>query len=85
MIKVSTVALAATIAALGMAAPASAQTSGPSTSVAAPSHKAKAPRPSDRPLYNMAPGAAWSRSGDDPAATGGGSIGYNQMLYQDSW
>jgi hypothetical protein len=81
MFRVSALVLAVAIAAAGTATSASAQTGGSSTSVAAPSHKAKAPRPNDRPLYNMVPGTAWSRSGDDPTSTGGGSIGYNQMLY----
>jgi len=34
-----------------------------------------------RPLYNMAPGSALVNGRDDPAFTGGGSLGYNQMIY----
>ena len=34
-----------------------------------------------RPLYNMAPGSAPVNGRDDPAFTGGGSLGYNQMIY----
>jgi hypothetical protein len=79
MIRVSALALAIAVAAAGTVSPASAQTSTASPSVA--SHKTKASGQSARPLYNMAPGNGPVLGRDSPAGTGGGSIGYNQMLY----
>jgi hypothetical protein len=80
MTKFATLALAATIAG-GVAGSAMAQTGGVSPSAAAPSHKAKVSVRHARPLYNMAPGSAPVNGRDDPAFTGGGSLGYNQMIY----
>ena len=91
MTKFATLALVVAIVALGPAGPAMAQTGGASPSVATTSPKAKAfpakafpakvaPRLA-RPLYNMAPGSAPVNGRDDPAFTGGGSLGYNQMIY----
>jgi hypothetical protein len=82
MIRISTLALAIAFA-VATAPVAMAQTGG-SPAVAA--HKAKMPNKeprfeSWRPLYNMAPGNAPTLGRDDPAGTGGGSIGYNKMLY----
>jgi hypothetical protein len=34
-----------------------------------------------RPLYNVAPQSRAPVNSDDPALTGGGSIGYNQNIY----
>jgi hypothetical protein len=82
MIRISTLALA--IAIVAPIAPAAMAQTGGSPAVAA--HKAKMPNKepkfeSRRPLYNMAPGNAPVLGRDDPAGTGGGSIGYNKMLY----
>ncbi len=38
-----------------------------------------------RGLYNMVPGYGGGFSSYSPADTGGGSIGYNQMLHDDAW
>jgi hypothetical protein len=38
---------------------------------------------SGRAIYNMVPYGAGDRY--DPAATGGGSAGYNQNLHDDAW
>ncbi len=74
---VATVALVAAVAAFGT--PSFAQTNTGSPSVTAPTHKASVQHA--RPLYNMAPGSAPVNGRDDPAFTGGGSLGYNQMIY----
>ena len=34
-----------------------------------------------RPLYDVAPQGGTSVNSDDPSLTGGGSAGYNQMIY----
>lgn len=37
-------------------------------------------------FYNYsAPGPAWSYYSDHPAATGGGSWGYNEQVRKDDW
>ena len=81
--KVATVALVAAMAAsmAAMATPSFAQTNAGTPAATAPAHKAKAPAQHARPLYNMAPGSAPANGRDDPAFTGGGSLGYNQMIY----
>ncbi len=38
-----------------------------------------------RGLYNMVPSYGGGFSSYSPADTGGGSIGYNQMLHDDAW
>jgi hypothetical protein len=75
MIRIAMLALAATGAVAVTAPAAMARTS-------SAAHKAKAPRyENSRPLYNMAPGDAPALGRDTPAGTGGGSTGYNKMLY----
>jgi hypothetical protein len=68
MIRVSVFALVAAIAAVSLAVPASA-----------------AARHSGRPLYDVVPQGQAVVNGtvnsDDPSLTGGGSTGYNQMIY----
>ncbi|HEX4411825.1 MAG TPA: hypothetical protein VH206_23880 [Xanthobacteraceae bacterium] len=77
MIKITTLALATAFAAAAMAPSAMAQSASPKIA-----HKARAPHyESGRPLYNMAPGTSSPLGRDTPAGTGGGSTGYNQMLY----
>jgi hypothetical protein len=39
--------------------------------------------PSGRNLYDMVPNGLGDRY--DPAATGGGSFGYNENLHKDAW
>jgi len=64
-------AAAAATLAIGIATPAAAAT-----------HHAKGPAHySGRPLYNVAPQSRAPVNSDDPALTGGGSIGYNQNIY----
>lgn len=75
MIKFSSLAIIGTIA-VGISAPATAQIVGP------PSY------PYDPPLYNYAPGYApgpllISPYSNHPAATGGGSYGYNVDILRD--
>jgi hypothetical protein len=41
--------------------------------------------PSQRGIYNMMVTPNIARTTDDPAATGGGSVGYNEMLHDDAW
>lgn len=91
MTKCATLALVVAIAAAGAVGSAMAQTGAPSPSVATESHQAKTSVAKTsmaktsvrhaRPLYNMAPGSALVNGRDDPAFTGGGSLGYNQMIY----
>jgi hypothetical protein len=71
---VATVALLAAVAAVGLMTT-------PSFAQAAASHKARGSAQHARPLYNMVPGGAPVNGRDDPAFTGGGSLGYNQMIY----
>lgn len=72
MSRLSIVALIAAVAASGVVSPTLAQTR------SAASHAKAAAR--YHGLYNVVPLDA-PRNPDDPAATGGGSIGYNQMIY----
>jgi hypothetical protein len=85
MIRISALAFSVALVAQGTASSAVAQTILAPQSASPPSvasHKANAIRHGARPLYNMAPGNYPARGGsDDPAVTGGGSIGYNQMIY----
>ena len=49
---------------------------------AAASHHAKAPAPqAGRALYDVAPQGRGTVNSDDPSLTGGGSVGYNQNIY----
>jgi hypothetical protein len=78
MIRVAKIAGAAAIAAISLAVPASAE---PAHGRVATHHVY---RPSyDRPLYNVVPQGYAPGYGnpDDPANTGGGSLGYNLMIY----
>jgi hypothetical protein len=55
---------------------------GMATPAAAATHHAKGPAHyAGRPLYNVAPQSRAPVNSDDPALTGGGSIGYNQNIY----
>ena len=83
MTRVSALALIAAVAAAGIITPAFAQSSANPPSVTpAVSHQAKVrARHNGRQLYNMIPQNSSVRNSDDPALTGGGSIGYNQMIY----
>lgn len=48
--------------------------------------RAVAPRENGRSAFAMVPAPAGSRSGAlSPAATGGGSLGYNENLRRDAW
>ena len=73
MIRVSTFSFAAALAAMSLAVPASAK----------PAHANVTVPRADRPLYDVAPQGAVGRAvnSDDPSLTGGGSTGYNQMIY----
>jgi hypothetical protein len=72
MIRVSLFALTAAIAAASLVAPASAK----------PSH---IPAHRSGPLYDVVPqgpGVVYGTpNSDDPSLTGGGSAGYNEMIY----
>jgi hypothetical protein len=85
MIRISALAFSVALVAQGAASSAVAQTTLAPQSALPPSvasHKARVIRHGARPLYNMVPANLPARGGsDDPAATGGGSIGYNQMIY----
>jgi hypothetical protein len=70
MIRVSVFALTAAIAAGGLAAPASAK-----------SHHSPAAAHHSAPLYDVVPQRQGAVNSDDPSLTGGGSAGYNQMIY----
>ena len=72
MSRLSLFALVTVVAAAGIVAPTLAQSHAASSRA-----KAAARYPG---LYDVAPRHA-PRNSDDPAATGGGSIGYNQMIY----
>ena len=55
---------------------------GAATPAAAAMHQAKAPAShAVRPLYNVVPQGRAAVNSDDPSLTGGGSIGYNQNIY----
>lgn len=70
------VPVAATAAlAIGLAAPASAASRHFSDHGKVPAHHAT------RPLYDVAPQSRGVVNSDDPSLTGGGSIGYNQNIY----
>ncbi len=77
MIRVSVIALTATIAAASLVVPASAKSSHSPSYVYAAAHH--------RPLYDVVPPGQGVIGGtinsDDPSLTGGGSIGYNQNIY----
>jgi hypothetical protein len=66
--------LALSFAAAGLASPAAAQ-----SNTAWPDGKAA--HYSNGALYDMVPPSAPNGFSDDPSRTGGGSIGYNQMIY----
>jgi len=74
MTRLSSLALALTFAAVGIASPAAAQNMARSGAKAA-GHHIKGP------LYDVVPPGAPNGFSDDPSRTGGGSIGYNQMIY----
>jgi hypothetical protein len=77
MIRVSTFTFAAALAAMSLAVPASAKPAHANVHAKVTVHHA------DRPLYDVAPQGAVGRAvnSDDPSLTGGGSTGYNQMIY----
>jgi hypothetical protein len=55
---------------------------GGATPVAAAAHHATAPAHyAGHALYNVAPQSRAPVNSDDPSLTGGGSIGYNQNIY----
>jgi hypothetical protein len=55
---------------------------GVATPAAAATHHANGPAHYiGRPLYNVAPQSRAPVNSDDPSLTGGGSIGYNQNIY----
>ena len=76
MIRVSVIALTATIAAASLVMPASAKSSHSPSYVYAAAHH--------RPLYDVVPPGQGVIGGtinsDDPSLTGGGSVGYNQLI-----
>jgi hypothetical protein len=74
MTSISKLALLATFAAAGIASPAFAQSD-------ANSHSHRIPAHLSGRLFDMAPQNVSARDSDIPSATGGGSVGYNQMLY----
>ncbi|HUC51294.1 MAG TPA: hypothetical protein VMA30_18085 [Xanthobacteraceae bacterium] len=70
-LSVRLVAAAAAFLAVGLAVPA-----------AAAAHHAKASAHNvSHPLYDMAPQGRAPVNSDDPSLTGGGSLGYNQNIY----
>jgi hypothetical protein len=71
MIRVSVFAVAAAITALSLVVPASAKSH---RSPAAATHHSS-------PLYDVVPQGQGAVNSDSPSLTGGGSIGYNQMIY----
>jgi hypothetical protein len=48
-------------------------------------HQSDPVGPSQRGVYNMMITPNIARSPDDPAETGGGSVGYNAMVHDDVW
>lgn len=79
MIRISIFALVVmTAAAAAFAAPAAAQSRTP---VSAHNARVAAHQQSARRLYNMVPQQSAPAFSDDPSSTGGGSVGYNQMIY----
>jgi hypothetical protein len=82
MTSVAKLALLAAFAAAGASAPAFAQSATKSPAVAATaSHRPNGSAHHNGRLFDSAPQNAPARDADAPSATGGGSIGYNQMLY----
>jgi hypothetical protein len=83
MTNISKLALAAAIVAVGIASPAFAQDFSPYGPIAAPhsNHTKTAARQGGLNAFAMAP----SSSQYDPALNGGGSVGYNQNLREDTW
>jgi hypothetical protein len=71
MIRVLVFALTAAIAAGSLVAPAAAKSR---RSPAAATHHSG-------PLYDVVPQGQRAVNSDDPSLTGGGSAGYNQMIY----
>lgn len=64
------------------AAAAAALAIGAATPAAAATHHASGPAHyAVRPLYNVAPQRGAPVNSDDPSLTGGGSLGYNQNIY----
>jgi hypothetical protein len=102
MIKFSTFAVIATVAAAGIASPALAQSFDPEAgsgnvvpfsyaptpaqndrvAVRQTSHAKVAGRQNGLHAFARIPGGAAGGDSNDPALTGGGSAGYNQMLQQ---
>jgi hypothetical protein len=74
MTSVSKLAFLAAFAAASIASPAFARSD-------TNSHSRKIPAHHSGRLFDIAPQNAPRHSSDTPSATGGGSIGYNQMLY----
>ena len=73
VLPIAAVAGMATVLALAISA---------ATPAAAATHYAKATAyPAGGPLYNVAPQGRAPINSDDPSLTGGGSIGYNQNIY----
>ncbi|MGC1777530.1 MAG: hypothetical protein WBB34_06245 [Xanthobacteraceae bacterium] len=75
MTRLSSLALVLTFMAAGVASPAAAQSN------AAWSRVKAADQYSPGQLYDVVPPSAPNGFSSDPSRTGGGSIGYNQTLY----
>jgi hypothetical protein len=70
-VSISVLVVTAMAVAMGLVAPASAQGS-----------RAKlVAHHTNRPLYDVVPQRSAPVNSDDPSLTGGGSTGYNQMIY----
>jgi hypothetical protein len=80
MANVSKVILGAAIAAVSIASPALAAHKGKSTSAHQNGYVTQSGQGSGVRAFASVP-----RSVDDPAVTGGGSVGYNQNLRLDQW
>ena len=85
MIRVAKFAGAAAIAAISLTVPATAAVHGRVVAhhiYRPPMDRSRMGRsPMGRPLYDVVPQGYAPRNSDDPALTGGGSLGYNQMIY----
>jgi hypothetical protein len=83
MIRISSLALVAGVAAGAIASPALAQSYGsaPAVTASAPQHAKIAGRQRGLNAFAMIPQRQSSTDSNDPALTGGGSAGYNRMLY----
>jgi hypothetical protein len=86
MMKKTKLALLAAIVAAGLSSPALARVgygvnSGENGIHSQPQFRVA--RPHGRALYNVAPSNPSARDPNSTAATGGGSLGYNQMLLID--